>query len=135
MERVECVSECVCYGNKRNVENFKQRELKGEIQDDKTHHLKENHTETLPENKSIEKELAADFGFGKGVNEMEFIPGIYGKFGLNFEYSPYDEKLKSMEVGVAFDLFYKEVPLMYDTYNNQYWITFYLMLEIGKKIE
>ena len=70
-----------------------------------------------------------------GLDEMEVVPGIYGKFALNFEYSPYDEKLKSMEVGVAVDLYYKEVPLMYNTYNNQYWITFYLMLEIGKKIE
>ncbi len=74
-------------------------------------------------------------GFFKGMNEIDLVPGIYGKFGLNFEYSPYDEKLKSMEVGVAVDWFYKEVPLMYDTYNKQYWITLYLMLEIGKKIE
>jgi hypothetical protein len=71
----------------------------------------------------------------KGVGEMEFVPGLYTKFGLNFEYSPYDEKLKSMEVGVAVDWFYKEVPLMYGTYNNQYWVTFYLMFELGKKME
>lgn len=74
-------------------------------------------------------------GIFRGVSEMDLIPGIYAKFGMNFEYSTYDEKLKSMEVGVALDLFYKEVPLMYDAYNKQYWITLYLMLEIGKKIE
>jgi hypothetical protein len=74
-------------------------------------------------------------GMFRGLNEMEFVPGVYGKLALNFEYSPYDEKLKSMEVGVAFDLYYKEVPLMYSAYNNQYWITFYLMLELGKKTE
>jgi hypothetical protein len=71
----------------------------------------------------------------KGVDEMEFVPGLFGKFGLNFEYSPYDQKLKSLEVGVAVDWFYKEIPMMYNTYNNQYWVTFYLMLELGKKIE
>ncbi|MGB0805983.1 MAG: hypothetical protein ACPGRC_04780 [Salibacteraceae bacterium] len=71
----------------------------------------------------------------RGVDELDVVPGIYGKFGLNFEYSPYDEKLKSIEVGVAADLYYKKIPLMYNTYNNQYWITFYVMLEIGKKIE
>jgi len=70
-----------------------------------------------------------------GIDQMEFVPGLFGKFGLNFEYSPYDEKIKSMEVGVAVDWFYKEVPLMYNTYNNQYWVTFYLMFELGKKIE
>lgn len=73
--------------------------------------------------------------FYKGISEIEFVPGAFAKFGLNFEYSPYDEKLKSMEVGVAVDWFYKEVPLMYGTYNNQYWVTFYLMFELGKKIE
>lgn len=71
----------------------------------------------------------------RGIDEIEVVPGLYGKFALNFEYSPYDDRLKSMEVGVAVDVFYKEIPLMYNTYNNQYWITFYLMLEIGKKIE
>jgi hypothetical protein len=73
--------------------------------------------------------------FVNGLSEMSIVPGIFAKFGLNFEYSPYDEKLKSIEAGIAFDLFYKEVPLMYNTYNNQYWVTFYLMFEIGKKIE
>ena len=73
--------------------------------------------------------------FVNGLSEMSIVPGIFAKFGLNFEYSPYDEKLKSIEAGIAFDLFYKEVPIMYNTYNNQYWVTFYLMFEIGKKIE
>lgn len=71
----------------------------------------------------------------KGVDEIEFVPGLFGKFGLNFEYSPYDQRLKALEVGVAVDWFYKEIPMMYNTYNSQYWITFYLMLELGKKIE
>ncbi len=73
--------------------------------------------------------------FYRGISDMEFVPGLFGKFGLNFEYSSYDEKLKSMEVGVAVDWFYKEVPVMYGTYNNQYWVTFYLMFELGKKME
>ena len=73
--------------------------------------------------------------FVNGLDEITFVPGIFAKFGFNFEYSPYDEKLKSLEVGVAVDVFYKEVPLMYNTYNNQYWVTFYLMFEFGDKIE
>lgn len=74
-------------------------------------------------------------GMFRGLSELEVVPGIYGKFGLNFEYSPYDSKLKAMEVGVALDWFYKEIPLMYDTYNKQYWVTLYLLIEIGKKNE
>ena len=70
-----------------------------------------------------------------GLGQMEVVPGIFGKLALNFEYSPYDERLKGIEVGVAADVFYKEIPLMYNTRNNQYWITFYLMFEFGKKIE
>jgi len=76
-----------------------------------------------------------EIDFVNGISEIELVPGIFGKFGLNFEYSPYDNKLKALEVGVAVDLFYKEVPLMYSSYNNQYWVTFYLMFEFGKKIE
>ena len=79
--------------------------------------------------------IAGRASFINGIDEITFVPGIFAKFGLNFEYSPYDDKLKALEVGVAVDLFYKEVPLMYNTYNNQYWVTFYLMFEFGKKIE
>jgi len=70
-----------------------------------------------------------------GFDEMSVVPGAFAKFGLNFEYSSYDNKLKGIETGVALDIFYKEVPLMYYGYNNQYWLTFYLLFEIGKKIE
>lgn len=72
-------------------------------------------------------------GVFKGFDDTELIPGFYGKLGFNFEYATQDVKLKAVETGVAFDWYYKEVPLMYDTYNNQYWITLYLMIEIGNK--
>jgi hypothetical protein len=79
--------------------------------------------------------IAGRASFVNGISEIKLVPGIFGKFGLNFEYSPYDNKLKALEVGVAVDLFFKEVPLMYNSYNNQYWVSFYLMFEFGKKIE
>lgn len=70
-----------------------------------------------------------------GLGEMDVVPGIFGKIALNFEYSPYDERLKGMEVGLMADVYYKSLPMMYETKNYPYWITFYLMLEVGKKIE
>lgn len=70
-----------------------------------------------------------------GFDELSLVPGAFVKLGLNFEYASYDHKLKGIETGVALDVFYKQVPLMYYGYNNQHWVTFYLLFEIGKKRE
>lgn len=70
-----------------------------------------------------------------GFDDLSLIPGGFAKLGINFEYSSYDYKLKGVETGIALDVFYKEVPLMYYGYNNQHWVTFYVLFEIGNKIE
>jgi hypothetical protein len=69
----------------------------------------------------------------KGVNETKIYPGLHTKFGLNFEYSPQDELLRSVEVGVAADAFNKEIPIMAFAPNRQLYFTFYASWHFGKK--
>ena len=76
----------------------------------------------------------------KGLDELKIIPGIYGKCGLSFEYGGEMTKIRSIEVGAAFDLFYKRVPIMaaringddFDP-NKEYFLSLYLSLNFGKK--
>ncbi|MBL4654736.1 MAG: hypothetical protein JKY33_02820 [Bacteroidia bacterium] len=72
-------------------------------------------------------------GFVKGIDELGFIPGIYSKFGFNFDWCGYDEGIKSLEFGITLDAFTKEIPIMAITDNKQFFLSFYVSIIYGKK--
>jgi hypothetical protein len=71
--------------------------------------------------------------FTEGLGQLQFRPGIYGKLGYCFEYAPIFENVNAMEVGVALDVFPKEIPIMAFTKNKQLFLTFYVTLMYGRK--
>lgn len=72
-------------------------------------------------------------GFTKGVGKSKLLPGLHGKLGLNFDWSSYSDLLKSIEVGLALDVFYKKVPLMVTQKNSFYFLNLYLSAQLGRK--
>ncbi|MDR1673325.1 MAG: hypothetical protein LBS09_07710 [Bacteroidales bacterium] len=50
--------------------------------------------------------------FFKGFNELQAVPGIFGKFGFNFEYSKQDKIIHALECGVILEAFAKKVEIM-----------------------
>lgn len=73
-------------------------------------------------------------GYLTGLSETSIYPGLSLKFALNFEYAPEDEILRSVEIGANFDAFHKKMEIMAFEHNNQYWLTLYANILIGKKI-
>lgn len=73
-------------------------------------------------------------GYLTGLSETSIYPGLSLKFALNFEYAPEDEILRSVEVGANFDAFHKEIEVMAFEHNNQFWLTLYANILIGKKM-
>jgi len=71
--------------------------------------------------------------FIHGVTETRIHPGIHVKGALNFEYSPDDETIRALETGFNFDAFYKDIPIMANTYNDKFYITLYVALHFGKR--
>ncbi len=59
-------------------------------------------------------EVIGEASYSTGINETKLKPGIYGKFGFNFDYNLLDEKVTSMEVGLIYDMFFTEVPIFYE---------------------
>ncbi|MGY6561173.1 MAG: hypothetical protein ACXITV_03640 [Luteibaculaceae bacterium] len=68
----------------------------------------------------------------RGFNDLQFEPGAFVKFGLNFEYSPVRVGVKALEVGVTLDAFLNEVPIMATEDNMQYFLGFYVTFQFGK---
>ncbi len=71
--------------------------------------------------------------FSKGLNEITIHPGLYFKTGLNFEYGKQSTKIKSLEVGAAFDVLPSGLTIMYNNTNQVFFPTFYLTFSMGKR--
>lgn len=72
-------------------------------------------------------------GFKYGLTEIEPIPGVYGKFGLNFDWAGKEEFVKALEVGFILDLYYKRVNLMVSDDNKFYFLSGYVSFQFGKR--
>ncbi|MCB0507125.1 MAG: hypothetical protein R2739_06280 [Chitinophagales bacterium] len=56
-------------------------------------------------------------GFGKGW-KLKFLPGLHLELGMQFDFGENDSFIKTLEVGIASDFYYKKVPVMVD--NNKF---------------
>ncbi len=68
-----------------------------------------------------------------GFSDMKYYPGLFAKFGLNFEYSGVTNSVKSLEAGIALDAFLEPVPIMAKNDNRQFYVTLYFSVLFGGK--
>jgi hypothetical protein len=72
----------------------------------------------------------------RGLGEMRLYPGLFGRFGFNFEYSGRTSGIKALEAGVTMDAYATPVPIMAEVdglENKQFFLGFYVSLQFGKK--
>ncbi|HPN20173.1 MAG TPA: hypothetical protein PK546_11535, partial [Chitinophagales bacterium] len=50
-------------------------------------------------------------GFGKGW-KLKALPGLHLEVGLDFDFGKNESVIKSLEIGVTSDFYYKKVPVM-----------------------
>lgn len=87
-----------------------------------------------PENPNhTEQDILGRASVFRGIEKMQFYPGIYGKFGFSFEYARKQKNVRSLEAGVIIDYYFRDVPMMAKIKNNPYYFTFYLSLNFGTK--
>ncbi len=85
-----------------------------------------------PEVHSIEY-IYGKASFFKGINQIKPYPGLYGKFGFNFEYGQYNTKQVALETGVILDYHPKAVPIMAFNKNPNFLTTVYIAFHFGKR--
>jgi hypothetical protein len=73
--------------------------------------------------------------FAKGFNEIGVIPGVYGKFGFNFEYSKEDKVIHSIEIGTSFSAFPRKVPIMAVEDNKAIFLSPFVSYRMGLIID
>jgi len=69
----------------------------------------------------------------KGIGELGFHPGIYGKAGLNFEFGTYNTKISSLEIGAIIDVYPTGIALMAKESKSYAFLTMFFSVSFGKK--
>ncbi len=77
--------------------------------------------------------IAGASGFKYGLSEIEPLPGIYGKLGLNFDWAGKEEFVKALEAGIMLDLYYKRVPISISDDNRFLFVAAYVSFQFGKR--
>jgi len=74
--------------------------------------------------------------FFDGWDEMEIVPGIHGEVSAVFAPGAYEEKVRSLEVGLHLDVYARKIPVMVEpTYNSNSWLIphFFIKIQLGKR--
>jgi hypothetical protein len=73
--------------------------------------------------------------FYVGLSELSIVPGIYGKFGITFEFGKTDAVFNAIETGVVIDAFIRKVPILANNLNHWIYPGFFLSYRFGRVID
>ncbi len=73
--------------------------------------------------------------FFMGINESKFIPGVFARSGLCFEYSSEDRLIHALEGGLQLEGFLKKLPILAIDDNRQLFLTLFVTYRFGKVID
>lgn len=72
-------------------------------------------------------------GLQLGWNEMKFVPGVYGKAGLRFDWARFNQVVSAIEFGFGFDFYTQKVVQMVDNPGKNFFPTGYIGLVFGNR--
>jgi hypothetical protein len=72
-------------------------------------------------------------GFGKGFNEIKFVPGVNARAALRFDYGRYNELLSALEVGVNAEYYTQSMPILLLNPEKKFFFNAYIALVFGKR--
>lgn len=71
--------------------------------------------------------------FIDGLGQTKVYPGVYAKVNMSFEYAPYSNLVRAIEVGAIFDYYPKALPIMARNPAENFILTLYVGFVFGKK--
>jgi hypothetical protein len=95
-----------------------------------TRDVKYNNNDTIFLTPSL---IDGSSAFGKGFNEMKFVPGGFAKAGLRFDYGKYNELVSAIEVGLNLEVYSKKMPIMLLNKEKQLFVNAYAAILFGKR--
>ncbi|HTL80371.1 MAG TPA: hypothetical protein VL651_01630 [Bacteroidia bacterium] len=90
-------------------------------------------TERYDPTKHFQDNIYGRGPFLRGIGETTIYPGMYAKFGLNFEHGPLDDDIRFIETGIILDGYLKGIPMMANDHPNQFLLSLYLNFSFGSR--
>ena len=88
-------------------------------------------------------ETAADFldpnhiigesSFWKGVNEIKFKPGAFGRIALTLDPGAFEKYVQALNVGLQADIYVQRVPILVTDNNPFLLMNFFINLQFGRR--
>lgn len=72
-------------------------------------------------------------GFGHGWNDVSLMVGGYARAGLLLDWGAWDSFVKSMELGVSVDFFFRKIPILILNENTPVFVNLYANFYIGRR--
>jgi hypothetical protein len=72
-------------------------------------------------------------GFGKGFNEIKFVPGVFAKGSLRFDYGRYNEVVSAIEVGLNIEYYTQKMPIMLLNKEKRLFLNAYAAIVFGRR--
>ncbi len=71
--------------------------------------------------------------FFKGMDKIKLVPGLFGRLAFRFDPGAYDNFIRTVETGIQVDLYASKPEIMVSEKNAQYYLNFYLNLQLGSR--
>lgn len=72
-------------------------------------------------------------GLGKGWNDLDIQPGVFGKFAVRFDYGRFNEVVSGLELGISADYYTKKMPILLFQKERQLFYQAYLAVLFGRR--
>lgn len=92
-------------------------------------------TEMYDENRHNIDNIYGRASWWKGLGKSRFYPGIYAKWGYNFDYASRQDEVTAIEAGIMADVFMKRIPIMAPAVvkNNWCYLNLYVSIMFGSR--
>lgn len=73
-------------------------------------------------------------GFGKGLGEIKFVPGVSARLALRFDYGKYNEAINALEVGINVEYYSQAMPILVGVNDQKkFFFNGYIALHFGRR--
>jgi hypothetical protein len=73
-------------------------------------------------------------GFGKGISEIKFVPGVSVRAALRFDYGKYNETISALEVGINAEYFSQAMPILVGVNDTKkFFFNGYITVNFGRR--
>ncbi len=80
-----------------------------------------------------ERYINGGAGFQKGLNEIQFVPGVHAKSVLHFDFSTGRRTLMALEAGINIEYYTRAIQIMANQDVKPYFVNLFASLQFGRR--